>query len=228
LKKINLLILLHLFFLNSFCQKSESVNILFDVVFKNNPIVLHYSTYNLHDGNSIKFETLKFYISNIQLFQNEAAVYTEQNSFHLIDVSDASSQNVFLKLANGISFNKIKFNLGIDSTTNVGGAMGGDLDPTKGMYWTWQSGYINFKMEGICNTCTDSKKEFEFHLGGYQYPFNSLQSVELKTTANSFKIILDLRKFFTAVDLKKQKHIMSPCADAVILSQQLAKCFSIK
>lgn len=228
MKKINLSILFHLFFLNSFCQKSESVNISFDVVFKNNPIVLHDSTYNSNDGNSIKFETLKFYVANIQLYKNEVAVYTEQNSFHLIDVSDTSSQNIFLKAANGISFNKIKFNLGIDSTTNVGGAMGGDLDPTKGMYWTWQSGYINFKMEGICNTCTDSKKNFEFHLGGYQYPFNPLQKVELKTTANSFKIILDLRKFFTAVDLKKQKHIMSPSADAVILSQQLAKCFSIK
>jgi len=189
---------------------------------------LHDSTYNSNDGNSIKFETLKFYVANIQLYKNEVAVYTEQNSFHLIDVSDTSSQNIFLKLTNGISFNKIKFNLGIDSTTNVAGAMGGDLDPTKGMYWTWQSGYINFKMEGTCNTCTDSKKNFEFHLGGYQYPFNPLQKVELKTTANSFKIILDLRKFFTAVDLKKQKHIMSPSADAVILSQQLAKCFSIK
>jgi len=195
-------------------------------MFKDSPVILHDSVYQLDNGNTIKFKTLKFYISNIQLLQNDVAVFIEQNSFYLIDVADTSSQNIFLNPKQGISFNKIKFNLGIDSTTNVSGAMGGDLDPTKGMYWTWQSGYINFKMEG---TCTTPKNDFEFHLGGYQYPFNSLQKIELTTSLKTnLKIILDLNKFCKAVNFAKQKHIMSPCVDAVTLSQQLANCFSIK
>jgi hypothetical protein len=37
-----------------------------------------------------------------------------------------------------LKYDQIQFQLGIDSLTNVSGAMGGDLDPTKGMYWTWQ------------------------------------------------------------------------------------------
>ena len=78
-------------------------------------------------------------------------------------------------------FNTIAFNLGIDSITNVSGAQGGDLDPTKGMYWAWQSGFINIKLQGTSNSCPPPKNEFEFHLGGYQYPFNSLQTIILKT-----------------------------------------------
>ena len=61
--------------------------------------------------------------------------------------------------------------------------MGGDLDPTKGMYWAWQSGYINFKMEGSCSQCLATKNNFEFHLGGYQQPFYAMQTIELNTTA---------------------------------------------
>jgi hypothetical protein len=199
------------------------------VVFNNSPIVLHDSTYLINNGHTVKFETLKFYISNIQLLQNDVPVFTEQNSFHLIDVSDTTTQNFFLKLTNGINFNAIKFNLGIDSVTNVSGALGGDLDPTKGMYWAWQSGYINFKIEGSCSNATLSKNDFEFHLGGYLYPFNPLQQIEFNTDSKSkINITLDLNKFFSLVDLSKQKKIMSPCTEAVFLSQQLSKCFSIK
>ena len=75
---------------------------------------------------------------------------------------------------------KIKFNLGIDSLTNVSGVMGGDLDPTKGMYWTWQSGYINFKMEGSSAVCPTRNHEFQFHIGGYQDPFYAMQTLELE------------------------------------------------
>ncbi len=226
-KYLSFLILLS--WLQSFCQQSNDVKISFVVAFKSIPIVLHDSTYLHEDGSGLKFETLKFYISNVQLLQNDVAVFIEQNSFHLIDISDASSQNIILKQNKQINFNKVRFKLGIDSITNVSGAMGGDLDPTKGMYWAWQSGYINFKMEGACSSCLLPKYDFEFHLGGYQYPFNALQQIELKTISkNNFNIVLDINQFFTAVGLSKQKQIMSPCDDAVKLSSQLANCFSVK
>lgn len=229
MKKLFLSFFLLLFSLNTFCQETGSIKISWYERFKNIPIILHESVYPIENGNTIKFETLKFYISNIQLFQNDVDVYSEPNSFHLIDVSDTSSQNIFLNPPHRINFNKIKFNLGIDSITNVSGVMGGDLDPTKGMYWAWQSGYVNFKMEGTSTACTPPKNDFEFHLGGYQYPFNSLQKIELKTSSKTnLKIILELNKFFTAIDLTTQKYIMSPCVDAVIFSKQLANCFSVK
>ena len=45
---------------------------------------------------------------------------------------------------------------------------------------------------------------------------------------NNWNIVLDLGQFFNAVNLDRQKSIMSPCADAVLLSRQVAKCFRIR
>ena len=228
MKKIILLFSFLLFHLLAYCQEKKNINISLGIVFNNDKIVLVDSVYKLANGDSIKLETLKFYISQIQLLKNDKVVFAEQNSYHLIDISDPASLNILLTPQQNINFNKIKFSLGVDSVTNVSGAMGGDLDPTKGMYWTWQSGYINFKMEGRWANKHNLKNEFEFHLGGYQYPYNPLQTVELTTSDNNWNIVLDLGQFFNAVDLERQKNIMSPCADAVLLSRQLAKCFRIR
>lgn len=228
MKKLFLAFFFFLFSLSVFSQQNE-VKISLSVVLKDAPIVLHDTLYAVEEGNTVQLETLKFYISNFELFQNDKMVFAEQNSFHLIDISDAASLNFLFHPNHKISFNRIKFNLGIDSTTNVSGAMGGDLDPTKGMYWTWQSGYINFKMEGTCLNCQPPNKAFEFHLGGYQSPYNPLQTIELKTVSKSNLILqLNLHDFFSEVDLSKQKNIMSPCNDAVVLAAIIKKCFSVK
>lgn len=187
------------------------------------------SVYVLNEISTIKFETIKFYISNVQLLYNGKLVWSESNSFHLYDVADSLSEMIQLKRLNGFKFNQIRFDLGVDSLTNVSGAMGGDLDPTKGMYWTWQSGYINFKMEGSSNICTNAKKEFQFHLGGYQAPFNTLQTVCLNVNSNEkIEIEFDVKQFLKGIELSKQDHLMSPGKDAVLLSQALVKCFSIR
>jgi hypothetical protein len=66
----------------------------------------------------------------------------------LIDFDENDSNALCLEIPDDIEFDAIQFNLGLDSLTNVSGALGGDLDPTKGMYWTWQNGYVNFKLQG--------------------------------------------------------------------------------
>lgn len=42
--------------------------------------------------------------------------------------------------------------------------MDGDLDPLNGMYWAWNSGYINMKIEGITPKCQDATIYFNFIL----------------------------------------------------------------
>ena len=209
-------------------QQVATAKISFNAILGNNKIILGDSVYRTENGAKISIQTLKFYITGIQLLQNNRIVFVEKNSFHLIDVADTSSQNILLKLPKNIVYNTIQFNLGIDSTTNVSGAMGGDLDPTKGMYWAWQSGYINFKLEGNYTNSKNISNEFEFHIGGYQNPYAAIQTVTLKAIATqNIQINLDIKRFLSAIELEKQKNIMSPGADAVKLAQQLAKCFSI-
>lgn len=188
----------------------------------------HY--FMLNKDDSISITELKFYISAIQLIGEKEEVINEENSYHLIDLSDSSSLRIVLK-DNIENLNQIRFKIGVDSLANVSGAHGGQLDPTLGMYWTWQSGYINFKLEGASNLCKTRKNEFTFHLGGYQGSERTIQDVVFDCSRLHIgeKVILDLdvKKFLAAIDLPTLNHIMSPGLQAVQLSSQLPSLFSL-
>lgn len=207
-------------------SQSNSVSITFNPTFTGKQINIADSAFYLRDSSNFQIEVLKFYISKLQLLKNGKVVFTEKPSAFLIDISKPLSCKInFTKY---IDFDAIQFNLGIDSTTNVSGAMGGDLDPTKGMYWTWQSGYINFKLEGKNNLCKTRNHEFQYHLGGYASPFNCLQTVQL-AVKNKSKVVIDLdvKKIIDNIDFKKQHSIMSPTSEAVYFSALVAKAFSV-
>lgn len=193
--------------------------------FKNSTFSIEDEKYlSLKNGDSVLVEALRFYISNLTFLQNGVTVAKDNNMAHLIDAVDANSLRFLVDLPKKTSCNQIKFNLGIDSLTNVSGAMGGDLDPMKGMFWTWQSGYINFKLEGKNPRCKTRNNEFQLHLGGYAYPHNTLQNIVLDIEEN--KIVFDLSTFLNEVDFVQKPNIMSPCKEAVELSKKAAKGFS--
>lgn len=179
--------------------------------------------YIILEGDSIKITKFQFYISNVTL-HNEKTSHAEVNSYHLIDAFNPSSKSI--KLSKSLEeFQQISFTFGIDSVTNYNGAQGGDLDPLKGMYWTWRTGYINCKIEGEMENQT-----FFIHLGGFQGKEKSAQNINLKLSDNqeSVEIKIDIHDWIKAIDLKKNKHIMSPGQNAVMISKQLAKHFSIQ
>jgi hypothetical protein len=186
------------------------------------------SVFTSEDSNRLQIETLRFYISGIQLLKGGKVVFEEKDSFHLIDASDLKSTQISIERNQSCPYDELKFDLGIDSLTNVSGAMGGDLDPTKGMYWTWQSGYINFKMEGKSKLCKTRNSEFQFHLGGYQQPNYCLQTMRFKIANLSvINLKIDVKKVFQEIDLVNTNHIMSPSKEAVWLSKVVARSFII-
>lgn len=224
-------LLIHLII--STCSSSAQViheqTLTFFPVFGNEILQLNNSKYTLSNSDSIQVETLRWYISQIEFLMNHKIVWNENQSYHLMDVANPESCRFKFNMPASIHFNQIRFFLGIDSITNNSGALGGDLDPTRGMYWTWQSGYINVKIEGKSNLCQTRNHEFQFHLGGYQHPFNSLQRILMNVPDSvAINIQFDLKSFLMDVDLAKQNHIMSPCQDAVLLSEKLSKCFSVQ
>ncbi|MES2515745.1 MAG: MbnP family protein [Bacteroidota bacterium] len=175
-------------------------------------------------NDSLMIETLKFYISGIKLIDKGKVVWIEPYSFHLVDMSELKTLCLHLTIPSSVFYDQLKFNLGIDSVTNVAGAMGGDLDPTKGMYWTWQSGYINFKLEGKSNVCKTRNNEFQLHLGGYKDPFYNLKTLTLNVSyAEKTNIILDIEQVLKTIDLSKQNHIMSPGPESILLSEKVVK-----
>ena len=225
MKKPIIFILLFILKLNGI---TAQVNVYFNTMINGNKLELNKQYFIVNSTNSIQIETLKFYISNMEFYNTEQLVFKEKNSFHLIDAEDSTTFNLMINLKPNINFNQIKFNIGIDSITNYGGAMGGDLDPTKGMYWTWQNGYINFKIEGKSNLSIAKSNEFVFHLGGYQNAFSTLQTIQLPVqNSQVIPINMAIDKWINEIDLAKQNHIMSPSKEAVILSNKLSTIFSV-
>lgn len=230
LKRIVLAFMFSFFILGLTAQLSEDehkASISFVPVFFNSPMELDVKYLFLKD--SIELKTLKFYVSNISLLKDSKEVYSFPQKHILIDLENKSTLTILLDLEAEISFNKIQFDLGVDSITNVSGAFGGDLDPTKGMYWTWQSGYINFKMEGNTNLCPARNNFFQFHIGGYQHPYKSLQHVELEVgSKKEINIKLDLGQVLTQVDIADNYVVMSPGLKALDLAQRLSSLFYIQ
>lgn len=210
--------LIYLFFI--LIQTANAQSISFQINYGNHPLKLDSKYYSEKNQDSIEINTLKFYISNLTFYKNSKSVYYENKPF-LIDVDGRIINYNTL-------FDSFSFNLGIDSLTNVSGAMGGDLDPINGMYWTWQSGYINFKLEGKSKVCPSRKNIFQYHIGGYAYPFNTLQKIGFKKTSkNSFDLVLDIEKLLNSIEISNLTEIMSPRKEAVDLSKIIANSFTI-
>jgi hypothetical protein len=205
--------------------QEENRTLNFQPVFNGKELVLDSSYFR--SGDTVRITQLRFYISSVEFLKGDSVTWRESPSYHLLDFSIPSSLTLPLTTSAG-SFDRVRFNLGIDSMTNVSGAQGGDLDPTKAMYWTWQSGYINFKLEGHSSLCQSINNEFLYHLGGYQFPFSALQNIMLTTgEAKEITIRLDLSKFLTPELLTSHTFIMSPGEKAVAMAGKIKTAFSI-
>ena len=186
------------------------------------------AVYFINNNDSLKITQLKFYISNINLKRKSTNVYTKKNSYHLVDVFEKKTTSIILQSKNKIEFDEIEFSLGIDSLTNSKGVQNKDLDPLKGMYWAWHSGYINLKLEGRSNLCATRNNMFQFHLGGFLNNFYNMQILSLKTKpTKNILINVELSNFFSGVDLKNLNHIMMPSTEAVELTKEATKMFFI-
>ena len=180
-------------------------------------------TLSINDQTRIRFDTFRFYISDLAFYKDSSLVYSDPEKAHLLDLEfDSTLFLRFPELSNS-SYDKIAFRFGIDSLTNVSGAMSGDLDPMYGMYWSWQSGYINCKLEG--KIIDQRSSDFQLHLGGYLPPFDASSPVVLNCCSGN-KLSLDLKNIFqNSIAEKTGLNIMSPCSAAAGISNQLANSF---
>lgn len=210
-------------------QSFDTIDIQFQPCFDATPLQPSTVAYKLTNDDSILIEMFKCYISRLTLLDHQKIVYTATQSFHLLDIDQVNSLHVAIPLPTDLHFTTIQFLVGIDSITNNSGALGGDLDPTQGMYWSWQSGYINTKIEGRSDHSPTPAHDFQFHLGGYQYPYNTAVDVRLNTPFSTKVVIaINLKKWFDQINFSTQHHIMSPSEEAVKLAKLLATCFEIK
>jgi hypothetical protein len=180
----------------------------------------------LSDGTALTITQFRFYAGQFVCWQSGKAI-AEEKTYHLIDASDSASLDVTLDTPSRVAPDSITFLLGVDSLTNVSGAFGGDLDPVKGMYWTWNSGYINLKLEGTSPVSPYASHQFELHLGGYLPPHATAQRLSLPVhDAGRMSVPVDVAPLLVAANVRTRCNVMRPGERAVQLSRVAATLFS--
>ncbi len=204
--------------------QADTVHLAVKPLFGNADLVLE-KTYG---ADSLQITTLRFYLSNFRLLKGQKIVWAEPKSYHLVDAEMPNSTRFSFILPENIDFDVLKCDLGIDSLTNTEGVKDGDLDPIKGMYWAWQSGYINLKLEGISRLCPTRKNKFQFHIGGFlgnEYALQTLDFPLNKAATHPFYLKFDVQQFLSTIDLKTQHTFTGPSAEAVGIARKMATFF---
>lgn len=216
-----------LFFQSGLAQeKKDSLVMRLNLKFKNETLVQN-KKYISESKDTLEIDVLRFYISNIKLQFSDATTFSEPNSYHLIDIENPNSLRIPIAKTSYKTISKVSFSIGIDSLASVSGAMSGDLDPTKGMYWAWQSGFINMKIEGKSSSCKTRKNAFQFHIGGYMKPNYAIRTIELKPINSNLEINMDVAELFKSIKLAENNSIMIPGEKAMELADKAVVMFSV-
>lgn len=129
-------------------------------------------TYMNGSGEELNFTTAKYYLSNVKLANTDGSIWSEEESYRLIDLSDPASLIPQIKNVPPGDYHMVMFTIGVDSARNVAGAQEGALSPANNMFWSWNSGYIFFKFEG--NSPQAANNAFTYHIGGFMEPNNAI------------------------------------------------------
>lgn len=154
-----------------------TLKIAFDNVVGDKDLVLNTGSYANAAGETFNVTTLKYFVSNIKLTTEEGkvVVYPQESSYFLLDETDPTSLTLTLTDVPAGNYKSLTYMIGVDSLRNTMDVSKrtGNLDiagKAKGMYWSWNSGYIFFKMEGEspqAKPAADGTTNYRYHIGQY-------------------------------------------------------------
>ena len=181
-----------------------------------------------HDamGQPIKLKKWAFYLGGISGIDEFGPTKQLIKGPRLIRLNTIKDTMLFLHTGE-YNFKGLSIQLGVDSILQAQPNWEGDLDPIKGMYWEWRTGYIDLKIEGHSPVSNERKNEVFFHLGGFLNHESTQHLKTFKFPKDDECIEVDLTSFFRAIDLSKQHKIMRPGKEAVKLSHTWKECWQI-
>ena len=192
-------------------------------------------------GERFQLRALMFYVSRIRLSHSVGTNTGYDEEYHLIDYSNAASHTVSVRAPKG-SYDSIQFMLGVDSFHNTSGAQTGALDPLHGMFWTWNSGYIFAKFEGLWARSSGPDTRFAHHVGGFR-PGEDAQRLVLLTLpphrtievkeqhSPRIEITVEVSRWFNgkhALSLAEYPTVMTPGAKSMLVADNVSSMFSIQ
>jgi hypothetical protein len=163
------------------------------------------------NGKRIQIETFKSFFSEIAISSNGNVV--GKKDIELIDFG-STNKSILISTESG-SIDQLEFGIGVNKTLN--GTNNPDFSPSSfasdhplsiynGMYWTWASGYIFFKIEGRIDTSItqDQSPIFTcfYHVGldtlYSKKSFNNLNLVVNKGQTTIIEIAIEFNDSFIA------------------------------
>lgn len=220
-----------LLFIPAFSYADGKITLVIEPVFNGRPLQTGEQAYVNDRGDSLYVDLLKFYLTQIKLGNSNC-----KECNHLFDSDDSSTYSYSFAVLEG-NYTTLSFILGVDSVTNTSGAYGGDLDPTKGMYWAWNSGYIMAKLEGHSRVCPTLHHAFEYHIGGYMPPYNTARIARLQLPSpivvnrnenTVVRLRADVAAWFRGIDIAKVNNVVIPGKEAAKMADNYAKMFSLQ
>ncbi len=202
-------------------------------------LALGSQTYTNENGDAFTVSKFNYYLSNIKLANINSSTYRDSNGYHLVQQDQSSTMKFDLANVPYGTYNAITLMIGVDSARNVDGAQTGDLDPIKGMFWSWSTGYIMMKFEGNSPQSSGPGGMFQIHCGGFTGANNVLRTITLtlpntitvnKTTNPRISIDADILKMLKSPNLVKfatTNMVMMPGADAKKVADNYAGMFTV-
>jgi hypothetical protein len=194
-------------------------------MYKNEPMAIPFH----RSSDSLTITKCQWYITQLRVFDANSSAWVELSPCQLMNAEDPISMH--LSMEEKIKPSRLSFLVGTDSLSNVSALFEGPLDPINGMYWAWNSGYINFKLEGTDARIASSDKRFEYHIGGYLPHQKTAQYVELDFPSlehnERIEVGMNMDKLLEVWDVNRYPTIMLPGPDAVRFSAQLPNVFFV-
>jgi hypothetical protein len=141
-------------------------------------------------GETLQLKRLQYYLANPRLLRVDGQWVEPQrdpqsaDGYYLIDLAQPASSQLHLPPVPAGEYSGLELSVGVDAERNGSGAQTGALDPAHGLFWTWATGYIHFKLEGTSPASTAADHAVSLHLGG-----NGLQrTVFLSFAAKPLKV----------------------------------------
>lgn len=140
------------------------------------PITYGTSIVNPVNGDTLVFNNIKYYVSNIKLKKSDGTWWEDPYSYYLVDLGITDGNLINLDSVPEGDYTDITYTIGVDSIHNISGPQTGALSTSNNMFWSWNTGYIFMKLEG---TSPQSNGAFSFHLGGFSGTNNAIATRSL-------------------------------------------------
>lgn len=186
-------------------------------------------------SNNYKISFSNVYLSKLN-FGSSGTITSLPTQYVLLKPETSSYS---LGEVEGGHYHMLNFGLGIDSTTNhtdpnTYGSSSPLYPQSPSMHWTWNSGYIFYKIEGSVDTDNDGTFEttFVFHIGtdGLKKDFSLTYHDDIEAgKTNTIDMNIDLGKFLTGIDLSvdNSTHTMNNMPLAMRVANNSATAITI-